>query len=288
MGSCKLNPPMGSNSSVDRIEDKQNALSKLSKRTLERDDTQTIYPHRIYRDNEGSIYHSITHILSQTAPKEQKEALEKWLERPTSYQDRDVACERGTLMHNHAEYLLKTASKLARNSANRRNVWKTGKDGLERCPKAITKWALEKAAESAPEIAWSASGYTRSLRSWILERVTAIHAIEFSIHRDNFAGTADALVDIDGDGPFIVDWKSRLRERSEELLHSYCCQAGAYHLGLKSLTNIECKGAYIVVARRTGKPQERKLSYLELKGAEQSFLERNSIYQANLKLVNFQ
>ena len=137
MESNALNPSM-------RTMDRQNALSKLGKRSLERDDSQTIYPHRIYRDKEGSIYHSITHILSQTAPKEQKEALEKWLERPTSHQDRDVACERGTLMHNHAEYLLKTASKLARNSANRRNVWKTGQDGLERCPKAITKWALEK------------------------------------------------------------------------------------------------------------------------------------------------
>ena len=278
MESSDLKPSM-------RTMDRQNALSKLGRRSLERDDSQTIYPHRIYRDKEGHIYHSITHILGETAPSHQKEALNRWLERPNSYQDREVACKRGTLMHNHAEYLLKTASKLARNSANKRNIWKTYSDGLERCPKAVTKWSLEKAAESAPEVSWSAAGYTRSLRSWILERVTAIHAVEFSIHKDNFAGTADALVDIDGEGPFIVDWKSSLRERSEELLHSYCCQAGAYHLGLKNLADIDCKGAYIIVARRTGKPQERKLSYLELKGAEQSFLERNDIYQANLKLV---
>ena len=272
MGSCREKPSM-------RTMDRQNALSRLSRRVLDRDDSHTLYPHRVYRDKEGNIYHSVTHILSQTAPPEQKEALERWLERPNSHQDREIASRRGTLMHNHAEYLLKTAAKLARNSANKRDIWKTCSDGLERCPKAITKWSLEKAAQTAPEISWSSAGYTRSLRSWILERVTAIHAIEFSIHKDNFAGTADALVDIDGEGPFIVDWKSSQRERSEELLHSYCCQAGAYHLGLKNLADIECKGAYIVVAMRTGKPQVRKLSYLELKGAEVSFLERNVAYQ---------
>ena len=40
-------------------------------------------------------------------------------------------------------------------------------------------------------VSWSASGYARGLRSFILERVTAIHAIEFSIYDKDygFAGT---------------------------------------------------------------------------------------------------
>ena len=69
---------------------------------------------------------------------------------------------------------------------------------------------LTKAVESAPRVSWSASGYARGLRSFILDRVTAIHAVEFSVYKPGygFAGTADALLDIDGDGPFIVDWKT--------------------------------------------------------------------------------
>ncbi len=271
MGTCTYSPLMGTL-------DTQNALAGLRKWRLERDDTQTIYPHRIYRDNEGKIYHSVTHILKETAKDHQKQALERWLERPTSIQERDIACERGNLTHNHAEYLLKTASKLSRNSANRRNVWKTGIDGLERCPKAITKWSLEKATTSAPRVSWSASGYARSLRSWILERVTAIHAVEFSIHSHCFAGTADALIDVDGKGPFICDWKTSQNARSEELLEDYCDQLGAYSLGLKKLASGlkgHVKGAFIVVARRSGPPQIRELSELELLGAESRFLERS-------------
>ena len=206
----------------------------------------------------------------------QKQALEKWLERKNSEQERDIAAQRGTLTHNHAEYILKTASKLSRNSANRRNVWKTSDDGLERCPSPITKWAIEKATGTAPRISWSASGSTRSLRSWIAERVTAIHAVEFSIHSGCFAGTADALLDIDGKGPFIVDWKTSQHTRSEELLADYCDQIGAYSIGLKELTGLKkLKGAFIVIARKSGPPQVRELSELELRGAECRFLDRS-------------
>ena len=256
--------------------DPQSALAGLAKRTLERDDSYTVYPHRIYRDKEGKIYHSVTHIIKETADPLQKQALERWLERKNSEQERDIAAQRGTLTHNHAEYILKTAAKLSRNSANRRDVWKTSDDGLERCPSPITKWAIEKATKSAPRLSWSAGGYTRSLRSWIAERVTAIHAVEFSVYSGCFAGTADALLDIDDKGPFIVDWKTSQHTRSEELLADYCDQIGAYSLGLRELTGIErLKGAFIVVARRSGAPQVRELSELELRGAESRFIERS-------------
>ena len=278
MGTCIYFPLMGTL-------DNQNALAKLRKWNLERDDSHTIYPHRVYRDDKDNIYHSVTHILKETVPEQQKQALDKWLERPTSIQERDVAAKRGTLMHNHAEYLLKTASKLARSAANRRNSWKTGNDGLERCPKAITKWALQKAAETSPRVPFSASGYARGLRSWILERVTAIHAVEFSIHKNNFAGTADALIDIDGKGPFICDWKSSQLARSDALLQNYADQAGAYSMGLRDLTGINCVGSFIVVARRSGAPQVKELSYLELKSSEVRFLTRSSVFEAKLKLT---
>jgi ATP-dependent exoDNAse (exonuclease V) beta subunit len=257
-------------------ESPQQRLSKLRKSCLERDDSG---PFRVYRNNNGDIFHSVTHILKNTAPEWQQQALERWLDRPNAAEDRDMAAQRGTLAHNHAEYLLKTGAKLARQTANKRGCWKTSKDGLERCPGSITRWGLERAIQGAPRVPWSAAGYARGLRSWIADNVTAIHAIEFSIHHaGGFAGTCDALLDISGKGPYIVDWKTSIRERSEDMLTNYIDQLGAYSLGLKSLTGIQAEGAYVVVARRTGAPQLRELTQLELFGAEARFEQRVERY----------
>ena len=251
-------------------------LAKLRKSSLVRDDSG---PHRVYRNATGDVFHSVTHILKETAPEQQKKNLERWLARPGSEQDRDTAATRGTLAHNHAEYILKTGAKLARQTANKRNCWKTSADGLERCPGSITRWGIERAIQGAPRVPWSAAGYARGLRGWIADNVTAIHSIEFSIHHDaGFAGTCDALIDIQGKGPFIVDWKTSARERSEEMIQSYIDQTGAYSLGLKSLTGIRPVGAFVVIARRTGAPQIRELTNLELRGAEGRFLDRCEVY----------
>ena len=264
--------------------EKQDALANLRKWKLQRDDTQTLFPHRIYRDSNKNIYHSVTHILKETAPQETKDALERWLQRPNSYTERDIACERGKLAHSHAEYLLKTGAKLSRNSSNKRNIWKLGSDGLYRCPTKVTQWGLQKATENAPKVGFSASGYARGLRAFILERVTAIHAAEFSIYNEDhgYAGTADALVDIDGDGPFIADWKTAKDVRSEGMLDQFCCQLGAYSLGLKKLTGIRPKKGIVVIARRSGKPQIKILNNLELRGSESIFLEKVERYHKNL------
>ncbi len=253
-----------------------NRLSQLNKWPLVRDDSG---PHRVYRDDKNGVFHSVTHILKETAPETQKKALERWIARPGSEQERDTAATRGTLAHNHAEYILKTGSQLARKAANKRNVWKTSKDGLERCPGSITAWGLERAIQGAPRVPWSAAGYARGLRGWIGKNVTAIHSVEFSIHHEaGFAGTCDALLDIQGKGPFIVDWKTSQRERSEEMLVNYQDQLGAYSLGLRAMTGIRPKGGVIVVARRTGAPQVRELSELEIRGCESRFLERCETY----------
>ena len=257
----------------------QEKLSKLRKSSLVRDDSGTDFDWRVYRDNAGGVFHSVTHILGATAPDHQKQALERWLARPGSEQDRETAATRGTLAHNHAEYILKTGAQLARKAANKRGVWKTAKDGLERCPGSITAWGIERAIQGAPRVPWSAAGYARGLRGWIGKNVTAIHAVEFSIHHAaGFAGTCDALLDIQGKGPMVIDWKTSQRERSEEMLTNYIDQLGAYSLGLRSLTGIKAAGAFVVVARRTGAPQLRELSELELRGAESRFLERCEIY----------
>lgn len=254
----------------------QNRLASLRKSALVRDDSGDF---RVYRDEFGSVFHSVTHILKETSPEHQKQALERWLARPTAHEDRDMAAKRGTLAHDHAEYLLKTAAKISRQTANKRNSWRTSEDGLERCPGSITRWGIQRAIQGAPRVPWSASGYARGLRGWIADNVTAIHACEFSIHHSaGMAGTCDALLDINGKGPFIVDWKTSIRERSEEMLNNYIDQLGAYSLGLKSLTGIEPVGGMIVVARRTGAPQVRELSNLELLGAESRFLERVERY----------
>jgi hypothetical protein len=254
----------------------QERLNSLRKSCLERDDSG---PFRIYRDNSGNIFHSVTHILKNTAPLHQQEALERWLARPNAHEDRDMAAKRGTLAHNHCEYILKTARKLAHATATKRNSLKTREDGLERPPAPITRWALEKAIQSAPRPGWSAAGYARGLRTWIEDNCSSIHSIEFSIFHDlGFAGTCDALIDVKGKGPFIVDWKTSLRERSEDMLTNYIDQLGAYSLGLKNLTGIQAAGAFVVVARRTGAPQVRELSQLELFGAEGRFTARVERY----------
>ena len=261
----------------------QNALAALQRRTLRRDD-ETDPNGRLYWDDQGNKYFSVTRILGATAPDHQKQALERWLARPGSEQDRETAATRGTLSHNHAEYILKTGAQLARKAANKRGVWKTSKDGLERCPGSITAWGLERAIQGAPRVPWSAAGYARGLRSWIGKNVTAIHSVEFSIHHPaGFAGTCDALLDIQGKGPVVVDWKTSQRERSEEMLTNYIDQLGAYSLGLMSLTGIRAAGALVVVARRTGAPQIRELSELELRGAEARVLERCETYFSAIK-----
>ena len=254
----------------------QQKLNNLQKKRLERDDSG---PFRVYRNDTGDIYHSVTHILKNTAPAHQKEALERWLARPGSYEERDMAAKRGTLAHNHAEYILKLAHRLARATAEKRGTLKVREDGLERPPSPINRWALEKAIQSAPRPGWSAAGYARGLRTWIEDNCTAVHSIEFSInHTLGFAGTCDALIDVKGKGPYIVDWKTSVRERSEDLLTNYIDQLGAYSLGLKSLTGIQAAGAFVVVARRTGAPQVRELTQLELFGAEARFTQRIDTY----------
>ena len=258
--------------------DKQDKLAALRQKSLVRDD-QSDPDGRIYKDVlTGEIFHSVTRILGTTQPLAQQKRLENWLARPGSNETRDAAAKRGTGMHNHAEYVLKLAQRLARSTANRKGIWKEGEDGLYRCPQKITTWALEKAAAGAPRVAWASSGYARNLRGWILDHVTAIHAVEFSGHHPcGTAGACDALVDLGGKGPYIVDWKSSgksLYSDMSEQLHNYRHQTGAYSLILRHMTGIQAIGGAVVVARRSGEPVTTLLNQEELLEAEQCFLER--------------
>ena len=261
------------------LTDPQEALQHLAKWQLERDDVSDPGG-RIYRDKQAKIYHSVTRILKDTSLS--KAVLEAWAARlgeERAAQERDTAAKRGTLTHNCAEYLLRTAKRMADSTAKKRNSWYVKPDGLGRAPAPLTKWALTQVLPSVPEVGLSASGYRRGLLGWISESVTAIHAIEFSVyHPAGFAGTCDALIDYKGKGPFVADWKTSFNKRSEELLTDYTDQIGAYSLGLRHLTGIQAIGGLIVVARRAGKPDVRELSALEVRGAESRYLERCSKY----------
>ena len=254
-------------------------LSELNTRRLERDD-ESDPGGRIYRDASGGIYHSVTRILKETS--DSKAALEAWVARlgeELATVERNTAAERGTRTHNSAEYVLRTAKRMAETTAKKRGSWYTKPDGLSRAPAPLTTWAIKQVTPSAPKPGLSAAGYWRGLSGWIAANVTAIHAIEFSVHHPaGFAGTCDALLDVRGKGPMIVDWKTSFNKRSEELLTDYMCQLGAYSLGLRHMTGLQAKGGYVVVARRIGPPNIRELTALELRGAEAQYLDRCASY----------
>ena len=272
------------------MKDINDKLAGLRSSYLERDD-ESDPGGRIYRDKAtGEIFHSVTRILSATKPPAQQKALERWKASPGAAETSAMACNRGHLAHSSAEYVLKTATRLARSTANKRGIWKLGSDGLYRCPSSVTKWAIEKAIAGAPPVGFSGAGYARSLRAFIHSNVTAIHGVEFFGHHPaGFAGACDALLDlsIDGEkiGPMILDWKTTGKSIHSDMsstIEDYSHQAGAYSLMVKHLTGIICPGAAVVVARRTGNAQPYFFMGDELRNAEECFLERCARYYDEL------
>jgi len=265
-------------------DDVQDKLATLRRWRLEQDNSG---PFRIYRDEEDREYHSVTHILKHTAPDSQKDALARWSKKPGSDLQRQIACDRGTVVHEKCEYVLKTASKLARQSANKKGSWKVWDDGLARPPKAITAWALKKSMEGAPKVSWAAREYARGISDWLVGgTVTAIHASEFSIsHTSGFAGTADALIDTPL-GLTICDFKTSSREsdKPESWLVDHQDQLGAYSLGLQEMIGLRVKAGAIVIGKPNGTVQLRMMSELEMRGCECRWSERLSRYQAMLSL----
>jgi hypothetical protein len=269
--------------------DRTNALAALRRSQLVRDDSGES---RVYRDSAGTIYHSVTSILSAT---KDASGLESWARRQdfiygpgAAIQDRDTAAHRGTEAHSQAEYLLKTTNKVARATANKRNAIHIDPHGLPHIPTPVFRWAMGRTLPNIPPISFSAKGYGRSLTGWIASNVTQCHACEFSIyHPAGFAGTADALISVSGEtleshgetpdlrgAPFVADWKTSTNRRSPEMLADYRLQAGAYSLGLEHLTGIKPAGAFIVVARRAGPPDITFINRDALSLAEDGYLQR--------------
>ena len=269
----------------------QDALAALRKWRLEQDNSG---PFRVYRDAKGEIYHSVTHILKETSDKTGLERWEARLGPIEATQQRNIAATRGNMAHSQAEYLLKTAQQLARNTANKRNAIHWDDQGLARIPAPITKWALNRVRPNVPRVGWSAAGYARGLSDWITENVTEVFASEFSIHHPaGFAGTCDALVGMKNNALVLADWKTSVGRKTKvddeglERLppgHSYIDQCGAYSLGLKHLTGLKPTGAAIVLARRCGTPNVHYMTQDELIQAEDNFLARVVTYFENLEI----
>lgn len=276
----------------------QDALAALRRSALVRDDSG---PSRVYRDKAGTLYHSVTSILSATAD---KSGLDNWIAFTdriyglgAATQDRNVAATRGNQAHSQAEFLLKLANKLARSTANKNGSLTWDASGLARIPTPVFRWGLGKAAAKLPQVSWSASGYARSLTAWIVSNVTQAYAVEFSTHHPaGFAGTADGLISVSPEtlerhgadpalagAPFIADWKTSASKRSPAMMADYCLQAGAYALGLEHLTGIRPAGAFIVVARRIGEPNVTFMCRAQLDKAQQGYLERVSLFYEQLE-----
>ena len=110
-------------------------------------------------------------------------------------------------------------------------------------------------------------------------RSTLLNSAPFTLQASQVA--CDALVDLDGTGPFIVDWKSTgksIHKSNESQLHNYRAQTGAYSLMLNHRTGIQAIGGAVVVARRSGSPTVELLNLDELKKQEDLFLERCADY----------
>lgn len=254
----------------------QDTLATLRRWNLVQDNSG---PHRTYylASNPSVKYASVTHILKETSDTTGLVQWEKRLGAVEAASQRNTAATRGNMAHSQAEYLLKTASALARRAANKRTI-KFDERGLAQIPPALTKWALNRIHAKLPPVGWSAAGYARGLSQWIVDNVTQIHASEFSIHHPaGFAGTCDGLIDINGK-LFVADWKTTARTKVLDQDHQYVHQLGAYSLGLQHLTGLRPQGGVIVLARRCGAPQVHMLNQDELVLAEDAYLERVKLY----------
>ncbi len=223
-------------------------------------------PFRVYRDSGGRTFHSVTHILKETA---NNEALERWKARLGERAGviSSVATTRGTRAHSRVEWRLKTARKLAVNAANSK--------ALERIPSAIWKWALTKAYKGKPpKLDLSSVGYGRCLDEWVQQNCAGESGIELRVTYtpeyalaplagcNGWAGTFDAALFLkDRPGLWLCDWKTSATRRGADLLSDYFDQLGAYHSAALQLNpEQEFAGGVVVIARRAGPPDVHWLS----------------------------
>jgi hypothetical protein len=253
----------------------------------------------VYRDPTGKVFHSVTHILKETAD---NDALERWKARMG---DRagvlsSVATTRGTRAHSRVEWRLKTARKLALAALAKSTGATT--DALlcersSRIPSSIWTWALNKAYQSKPpKLDLSSVAYGRCLDEWLESNCSGEAAVELRInctpqnftsaYCDGWAGTFDAALYLrDRPGLWLVDWKTSANRRGADMLSDYFDQLGAYNAGvLQHNPRLEgFAGGAVVIARRAGPPDVHWLERDELLARTGSFAARFKRYTEALE-----
>jgi hypothetical protein len=73
----------------------------------------------------------------------------------------------------------------------------------------------------------AAAPYLEPLKDWIVNNVTAVHAIEAVVFGDGYGGTGDLWAQVRGFDAYI-DWKSRGAESAHGIYEEEIMQGGAY------------------------------------------------------------
>lgn len=247
---------------------------------------------RVYRDKYGRVLHSVTSILSATRDMSGIIAWRAWQGEQRADQILALASARGTNSHDRAEYLLKTAKKVAYHAAKKRNSLRYHETGLLEVPSAITRWALAEVYESMPAGKIYSNSFAEPLCRWIVANVTQIYSIEYRVRYifegpsrfvrdqafDGFAGMSDGLLGINGSGPVIVDWKTSNSRPDVDKVREWHTQLGGYRLGLLRDVPVEPEGGIVVCARRLAPVEVVEIDRPQLQASSQDFLDRCDVY----------
>jgi hypothetical protein len=204
----------------------------------------------------------------------------------------ELASARGTNSHDRAEYLLKTAQKIARHAAKRRGSLRYHSSGLIETPSAITRWALNEVYESMPAGKIYSNSFAEPLCRWIVANVTQIYSVEFRVRYlfegpsrfvretpfDGFAGQGDALLGVNGSGPILTDWKTSNSRPDVDKKAEWVTQLGGYRLGMRREVEIEPEGGLVVCARRLAPVETLEIDRPQLQAGSEDFLDRCSAY----------
>ena len=193
--------------------------------------TKTVNRKRFYVAPDGSLYPSITTVLSVRS----KEGLAEWRKRVgedvANYISR-TAATRGTKVHQMCEDFL-----------NNNEVQKDNREFLPYC-------------------------LFQQLKPVIETNINNIYAQECGLWSDKYkvAGRVDCIAEYNG-VPSIVDFKTSRSSRNDEYNESYYIQAAAYAEMFEERTGIEINQIVILVVTEDGQVQEfvkQKHDYLPM------------------------
>ena len=191
--------------------------------------TKTVNRKRFYVAPDGSLYPSITTVLSVRS----KEGLEEWRKRVgedvANYISRTSA-NRGTKVHQMCEDFL-----------NNKEVVQEGREFLP--------WCL-----------------FSQLKPVLTTSINNIYAQECGLWSEKYqvAGRVDCIAEYNG-VPSIIDFKTSRSERNDEYNESYYIQASAYAEMFEERTGIPVEQIVILVVTEDGQVQEfikKKYDYL--------------------------